>query len=198
MRTIFNGDPFPLNNEFGMLSIITRTLPTPFGELILGSFEGDLCLCDWRYRKMRTTLDTRIQRGLDASFEEGISPVIEKAITQLQQYFQGERTEFELPLNLVGTDFQREVWQALRTVPFGSTWSYSELTSKIAEPTAVRAVASANGANAISIIVPCHRIIGSKGELVGYAGGLRAKKELLELEEAFPKTLDLFSTLAEN
>ncbi|HQV50711.1 MAG: methylated-DNA--[protein]-cysteine S-methyltransferase [Flavobacteriales bacterium] len=181
-----------------MSRIITQILPTPFGELLLGSFKDDLCLCDWRYRKMRITIDARIQRGLDASFEEGDSPVIEKAIAQLQLYFRGERTEFDLPLSLVGTDFQCEVWQALRNVPYGSTWSYSELTSKIAEPTAVRAVAYANGANAISIIIPCHRIIGGNGALVGYAGGLRAKKELLELEGALPKTLDLFSTLAEN
>ena len=198
MRSIFNHDPDERYSEFKMSQIITHALPTPFGELILGSFKDELCLCDWRYRKMRASIDVRLQRGLNASYDEGSSSVIENAITQLQQYFLGERTAFELPLNIVGTDFQRNVWRALQQVPYGNTWSYSELTTKVAEPTAIRAVASANGANAISIIIPCHRIIGSSGELVGYAGGLRAKQELLELEGALPKTLDLFSTFAEN
>lgn len=181
-----------------MSQIITQALSTAFGELILGSFNEELCLCDWRYRKMRPSIDARLQRGLNASYEEGSSPVIESAISQLQEYFLGERTAFELPLNLVGTDFQRNVWRALQQVPYGNTWSYSELRFKVADQTAVRAVASANGANAMSIIIPCHRIIGSTGELVGYAGGLHAKQKLLELEGALPKALDLFSTLAAN
>lgn len=183
---------------FKMEPIITRYLPTPYGELLLGSFNGELCLCDWRYRRMRSAIDTRIQRALITAYEEGTSPLIEQAISQLEQYAKGDRSEFDLPLKLIGTEFQQKVWQGLRTVPYGRTLSYAELTAKVAEPNAIRAVATANGANAISIIIPCHRIIGSSGELVGYAGGVRMKRRLLELEGSLPKELDLFSTLAEN
>lgn len=161
---------------------MVRAWRAPVGELLLGSFRGELCLCDWRYRRMRTTIDARIQRGLQAEYAEGASPVIEQAKAQLNAYFAGERTTFDLPLRMVGTDFQQRVWKALLTVPYRTTLSYAALTAKVAEPTAIRAVASANGANALSIIVPCHRIIGSNGEMTGYAGGVGAKRKLLELE----------------
>jgi len=165
-----------------MEPILIHPFHTPFGELLLGSFNNELCLCDWRYRRMRTAIDARIQRGLQAEYAEGASPVIDQAKAQLNAYFAGERTTFDLPLRLVGTDFQQRVWQALLAVPYGTTLSYAALTAKVAEPTAIRAVASANGANALSIMVPCHRIIGSNGEMTGYAGGVRVKRRLLELE----------------
>ncbi|MBN2788702.1 MAG: methylated-DNA--[protein]-cysteine S-methyltransferase [Candidatus Delongbacteria bacterium] len=155
---------------------------TPVGELILGSFDDKLCLADWRYRKMRSSIDKRIKSGLDADYVEGSSDVIEKTISQLEEYFSKERKEFDIPLLFVGTDFQRSVWDALIQVPYGKTDTYLGLSKKIGNVKAIRAVAGANGANAISIIVPCHRIIGSNGNLVGYAGGLNAKKKLLELE----------------
>ena len=180
-----------------MARIIIQPFRTGSGELLLGSFEDRLCLCDWRYRRMRSTVDARIQRGLNARYEEGSSPVIEATMVQLNEYFNGDRTVFDLPLRLVGTDFQQRVWKALLAMPYGVTGTYTSLTAEVAGPTAIRAVASANGANAISIIVPCHRIIGSSGELVGYAGGLAAKKKLLELEGAFREEPDLFTTLAE-
>lgn len=177
-----------------MLSINIQYFPTSFGELILGSFNDELCLCDWRYRRMRNAVDARIQRGLDSGYVEGGSPVIETTKAQLNEYFAGTRTEFDVPLRFIGTDFQRRVWEALLAIPYGRTRTYASLTGKVAEPQAIRAVASANGANAISIIVPCHRIIGSSGELVGYAGGLLAKRKLLELEGSSPwmPELDLF------
>lgn len=165
-----------------MASILIHPFHTPFGELLLGSYNNELCLCDWRYRCMRTTIDARIQRGLQAEYGEGVSHVIEEAKAQLNAYFAGERTTFDLPLRFVGTDFQQRVWQALLAVPYGTTLSYAALTAKVAEPTAIRAVASANGANALSIIVPCHRIIGSNGDMTGYAGGVGAKRKLLGLE----------------
>ena len=178
-----------------MPPILIQYFPTGFGELILGSFEDQLCLCDWRYRRMRDAVDARIQRGLDTSYVESTSPVIEATKDQLNAYFAGMRTAFDVPLRLVGTDFQQRVWEALRSIPYGTTETYASLTSNVAEPTAIRAVAAANGANAISIIVPCHRIIGSSGELVGYAGGLPAKKKLLQLEGALKgqPELDFFS-----
>lgn len=180
-----------------MQRIYTIVLPTPYGELLLGSFGDELCLCDWRYRRMRGSVDARIQRGLNAVFTQGTSAVIERATEQLNSYFAGDRTPFDVPLRPVGTDFQQRVWEALRTVPYGTTITYAQLTAKVAEATAVRAVASANGANAHSIFIPCHRIIGSTGELVGYAGGLEAKRKLLSLENALPVTRDLFSVAEE-
>ncbi len=157
---------------------------TPVGELILGSLGNQLCLCDWRYRKMRDSVDKRIKKGLNKEFNIGLSEVIENAKLQLNEYFSDKRTEFDIPLLLVGTDFQQSVWRELQTIPFGKTNSYLELSQKMENEKAIRAVATANGANAISILIPCHRIIGKDGSLVGYAGGLEAKKKLLELEGA--------------
>jgi len=119
---------------------------------------------------------------LKAEYVEQGSEVIEKTIVQMQEYFSGERKVFDIPLLMVGTDFQRSVWDGLMKIPYGTTASYLELAKNIGNEKAVRAVASANGANSISIMIPCHRIIGSNGDLVGYAGGLPAKKKLLELE----------------
>ncbi len=180
-----------------MEQILTHPFHTPFGELLLGRFNNELCLCDWRYRRMRSTIDARIQRGLQAEYAEGTSSVMEETKAQLNAYFAGERTTFDLPLRLVGTDFQQQVWKALIAVPYGTTLSYAALTTQVAEPSAIRAVASANGANALSIIVPCHRIIGSNGELTGYAGGVGVKRRLLVHEGTLltKQEPDLFSTV---
>jgi methylated-DNA-[protein]-cysteine S-methyltransferase len=167
-------------NAYG--EIITKRFKSQVGELLIGSHINEICLCDWGYRKMRDEVDARIQKGLSARYVEGESPVIRKCITQLEEYLEGQRQEFDLPLFLGGTDFQKNVWQNLRKIPFGETRSYLELSRMLGNEKAIRAVAAANGANAISIIIPCHRIIGSKGELTGYAGGLATKKNLLRLE----------------
>jgi methylated-DNA-[protein]-cysteine S-methyltransferase len=156
---------------------------TKIGELILGSFEGKLCLLDFRYRKMRKTVDERIKKGLNAKFAENNTEIIEKTLAELDEYFHGNRKEFDVPLKMVGTDFQKRVWEALLRVPFGTTSTYLQLAKNIKNEKAVRAVAAANGANSMSIIIPCHRIIGSNGKLVGYAGGLPIKKQLLKLEQ---------------
>jgi len=155
---------------------------SPVGEMLLGSYDNKLCIADWKYRKMRTTIDNRIQKGLKAEYVKEGSDVITETIKQMEEYFAGERKVFTIPLLLVGTDFQKSVWQGLIETPFGTTSSYLELSKRIGNEKAVRAVASANGANSISILVPCHRIIGSNGALVGYAGGLDVKKRLLEIE----------------
>lgn len=163
---------------------IFKSLLTPVGELILGSWQEKLCLCDWRHRKMRDAIDERIKSSLTREWEEGNSQVLEETEKQLWEYFKGEREVFDIPLLPVGTDFQKLVWDELIKIPFGKTETYLALSRKLDNEKAIRAVASANGANAMSIIIPCHRIIGSKGELVGYAGGLAAKKKLLQLESA--------------
>ena len=104
------------------------------------------------------------------------------AVEQLQAYFSGARTDFDLDLELVGTPFQRKVWQALLSIPYGETRTYGEIAAQIGSPTAYRAVGLANGHNPIGIIVPCHRVIGANGSLTGYGGGLDKKKVLLEME----------------
>ena len=105
-----------------------------------------------------------------------------EAARQLRAYFAGELREFRLPLDLQGTDFQKRVWRQLETIPYGETRSYSEIAAAIGAPRAVRAVGAANGANPVPIVVPCHRVIGASGKLVGYGGGLELKRRLLELE----------------
>lgn len=156
---------------------------SPCGELILGSFEGKLCICDWTIGEARrAAIDKRIQTALHANYETGYSDTIAQAISQLDEYFSHKRTVFDVPLLFIGTDFQKSVWQELLNIPYGETISYGDLSLKLGNPKAVRAVAAANGANAISLFVPCHRVIGSNHKLTGYAGGLHAKKELLNLE----------------
>lgn len=165
-----------------MQKILVRHYQSPIGELTLGALGNQLCLCDWRHRKMRAAVDGRIQRRLAAQYAEGDAEVLDETISQLEEYFQHSRRDFSIPVLLAGSDFQKRVWEGLRAIPFGGTLSYLQLAEKLGDGKAVRAVAAANGANALSIIVPCHRIIGANGNLVGYAGGLRAKRMLLELE----------------
>ena len=156
---------------------------TKIGELILGSFDVRLCLLDFRYRRMRETVDNRIKKGLRADFVERNDDVLSKARVQLDEYLNGDRISFDIPVLMVGTDFQKSVWDALMKIPYGKTASYLDIAKFINKEKAVRAVASANGANSMSLVIPCHRIIGSNGELVGYGGGVPVKKRLLKLEQ---------------
>lgn len=156
---------------------------TSYGELVLGSFDEKLCMCDWRYRKIRTTIDDRLNKSLQTTFLEKDNEILKNTREQLDEYFNYKRKYFDIPLLMVGTEFQKSIWDALIQIPFGTTSSYLNLAEKITNKKAVRAVANANGANAISIFIPCHRVIGCKGELVGYAGGLQAKRKLLKLEQ---------------
>ena len=157
---------------------------TKIGDLILGSFNNKLCLLNFRYRKMRKTVDGRIKKGLNAEFVEKDNSILAQARRELDEYLNGERKEFDIPLLIVGSDFQKSIWNALIKVPYGTTSTYLALAKEINNEKAVRAIANANGANAIGIIIPCHRIIGNDGKLVGYGGGLPVKKRLLELEKS--------------
>ena len=163
-------------------TIIDRRNSFPCGEMILGSFEGKLCLCDWADGKRRITTNQRLHRILKANFVEGSSDVIEMARQQLNEYFLNQRREFDIPLLFVGTDFQKKVWNELLKIQYGTIVSYGELAQRIGMPKSVRAIANANAVNAISIIAPCHRVIGSDGSLTGYGGGLERKRYLLNLE----------------
>ena len=175
--------PEVLENNMEKRNIIkTRSYESPCGVLMLGSLGDRLCLCDWQTEKHRGHVDRRLQRLLQADFEEGSSTVIDKAVAELDEYFAGERKEFSIPLLFTGTDFQKTVWNELLNIPYGETISYGEMARRIGMPKAVRAVANANGATAISIFAPCHRVIGSDLSLTGYGGGLEAKRKLLELE----------------
>ena len=165
-----------------MAYINIQPFNTPYGELILGSHDQQLCLCSWRYRKKRDSVDSRLKNRLNAEFIERNDPMLQQTKKQLEEYFNHQRRIFDLPLLMVGTSFQQKVWNSLLKIPFGQTSSYLQLAKNINNKNAVRAVANANGANAISIIIPCHRIIGSNGKLVGYAGGLELKSGLLNLE----------------
>ncbi len=162
--------------------ITTRHYNSPCGILLLGSFGDKLCLCDWQVEKHHELVDKRLKRILCAEYKEGDSEVIKKAVQQLDEYFAGKRKEFDVPLLFAGTDFQEKVWKELLNIPFGKTVSYGEIARRIGVPNAVRAVANANGANSMSIFVPCHRVIGSDHSLTGYGGGIETKRRLLELE----------------
>jgi len=156
------------------------------GELKIGVYNNAICMCDWRYRRMRVAIDERLKKFFKAELLEAHHPLITEFIHQLQAYFDKKLQNFNIPIVFAGTAFQQNVWQHLIQIPYGTTISYSALAQKMNMPDAVRAVATANGANAISIVVPCHRIIGNNGDLVGYAGGLTAKQKLLTLENPNP------------
>lgn len=152
------------------------------GLFVLASFGDKLCLCDWSNNPCAERNKRRIERYLNASFKIETTSVLEEAKRQLDGYFAGNRKAFTIPLHLVGTAFQQQVWNELLNIPYGATISYKEIAQNIGKPKAVRAVAGAIGANGISILIPCHRVIGSDKSLTGYAGGLKAKKMLLQIE----------------
>ena len=153
-----------------------KLMPSPVGELTLVARDGKLSAILWEVERAN-----RVRLG--ELIEAHDSPVLLETERQLQQYFAGTRNQFELELDFTGTDFQKQVWQALLTIPFGETRSYSQIAQQIGNPKAVRAVGAANGRNPISIIAPCHRVVGASGGLTGFAGGLEAKQYLLTLED---------------
>ena len=150
-------------------------MPSPVGQLTLVARDGKLNAILWEKDR-----PNRVRLG--DLHEANDNPALLEAERQLREYFAGNRNKFELELDFTGTDFQKQVWQALLTIPFGETRSYSQIAQQIGNPKAVRAVGAANGRNPISIIAPCHRVIGASGELTGFAGGLQAKQYLLALE----------------
>ena len=164
-------------------TILTQLFQSPYGTMIIGAYKDQICLCDWQNRAKRSRVDRRLQQGLGASYTQQSSALIEQAKSQLNEFFNAQRQLFDLPLLLEGTPFQRSVWQHLRQIPFGKTISYQQLASINGNIKAVRAVANANAANAISIIIPCHRVISSRQQSVGYAGGKNTQRTLIQLEE---------------
>src|SRR6185503_4998108 len=166
-------------------------IATPIGEMVAAATDTHLLLLEFTYRRMLDEQLSRVRRALRCELERGHSPVFDLLRQQLTEYFDGDRREFTVPMRTPGTPFQMRVWDTLQTIPHGTTTTYARVAESIGQPTAVRAVARANGDNRVSIIIPCHRVIGSDGSLTGYGGGLWRKKRLLELEGA-AQTLSLF------
>ena len=157
------------------MSYVYKVMDSPIGELKLVANGSKLSAILWEDDK-----PNRVRLGVMHEAEN--SPILVETERQLNEYFAGKRNRFELELDFVGTEFQRKVWEALLTIPYGETRSYGEIATQIGNAKAVRAVGAANGRNPISIIAPCHRVIGASGDLTGFAGGLRAKRMLLTLE----------------
>lgn len=156
---------------------VRRTIASPVGDLRLFASDAGLGAILWR-----DDPGPHLRPG--AVIEPGTHAVLTETERQLREYFGGERREFQLALDFHGTDFQRRAWTALLTIPYGQTRTYAQMAALIGQPTAVRAVGAANGRNPISIVAPCHRVIGSNGTLTGFGGGLENKAKLLALESA--------------
>jgi AraC family transcriptional regulator of adaptative response/methylated-DNA-[protein]-cysteine methyltransferase len=165
-----------------MSTIHMAPIATPIGEMIAGATDTHLVMFEFEHRKMYNAQVERLRKALGADLVPGESPVLDQLRTELDEYFAGTRRDFTVPLLFPGTPFQMKVWSALRQIPAGTTTSYKQLAESIGQPEAVRAVARANGDNRIAILIPCHRVIGSDGQLVGYGGGLWRKRKLLDLE----------------
>ncbi len=157
-----------------------QIISTPLGDMLIQSVNEKLTHCDFiEGKNYRSLHNIKKQKNYCRK-----TTLLTETQYQLQQYFNGELHQFDLPLAAQGTTFQQKVWQALQTITYGETRSYAEIATKIHAPGAARAVGAANGKNPLAIIVPCHRIIGSNGSLTGYAGGLDRKKALLHLEQS--------------
>ena len=144
-------------------------ISSPLGNLLIVELDDSLVSVGFTENNITPSPDTEI---------------LSKTKTQLDEYFSGTRKEFELPLNPLGTDFQKKVWQELQLIPYGVTKTYQQVANRLGDPKSIRAAARANGQNPIAIIIPCHRVIGSNGEMTGFAGGIPRKKDLLSLEGA--------------
>jgi methylated-DNA-[protein]-cysteine S-methyltransferase len=154
----------------------TTTMDSPVGELRLIAGENGLRAILWGAE------DAERIASIDDELVEGTTPVLDEAISQLEEYFAGTRREFDLPLDPAGTEFQQSAWMVLRTIPYGQTISYGQQAEQLGDPNKARAVGAANGKNPLSIVVPCHRVVGSNGHLTGFAAGIDVKSWLLDHE----------------
>ncbi len=161
-----------------------KRIETPLGTMIACADENGICMLEFSDRKALPTELKEISKHFNANIIQGENPHFKILEQELVEYFAGKRQIFTVPLSLVGTEFQKKVWEVLRGIPYGTTRSYQQQANILGNPKAVRAVANANGLNKISIIIPCHRVIGTNGTLTGYGGGIWRKQKLLELEQA--------------
>lgn len=172
----------PSNSKQTQVIDITR-LETPLGTMFACAVEQGICLLEFTDRRMLETELKQLSKSLNATIIQGSNKHFDMLRQQLHEYFQGTRTEFSVPLFTAGTHFQKAVWTELQNIPYGTTRSYKQQATALLNPQAVRAVANANGMNRVSILIPCHRVIGDDGHLTGYGGGLWRKKWLIELEK---------------
>jgi methylated-DNA-[protein]-cysteine S-methyltransferase len=162
-------------NSESVLQHFGTTLDSPVGTLSLVATDRALVALVWRR-------EGHGRVPFDSAVDNSNHPVLRETLRQLREYFAGTRRAFDIPLEFRGTEFQQRVWSVLLTIPYGETRTYRQIAEQIDNPTAVRAVGAANGRNPISIIAPCHRVIGMNGDLTGFGGGLDAKAHLLALE----------------
>lgn len=179
-KNIFGVSPSHNKNE---KIIDLKRIETMLGTMVACADEQGICLLEFSDRKALPTELKNISKHFKANIVQGENPHFIKLEQELSEYFEGKRTEFTVPLSPVGTAFQKQVWEILQQIPYGVTRSYQEQADILGNPKAARAVANANGLNKISILIPCHRVIGSNGQLTGYGGGIWRKQKLLELEK---------------
>ncbi len=175
-----------------MNSIFLQTLETPIGNMIAGAVDEGICLLEFHDRRMLPTQYERVQSLLNATMVERDHHHIQTLRIELKEYFENGRKEFSVPMVYPGSPFQIKVWESLLKIPYGKVRSYQFQSELLGNPKAIRAMAKANGDNRLAILIPCHRIIGSNGEMVGYGGKIWRKKYLLELEGALVKQGELF------
>lgn len=169
--------------------ILYKIITTPVGEVIAGATSRGCCLFEFHDRGGFERIEARMKKRFHLEMREGSNALLARIELQAKEYFSGMRKDFDIPLDQMGTSFERSVWQALMKIPYGETRSYGELAAQLGKPGAARAVGRANGMNYIPIIIPCHRVIDSDGNLHGYGGGLWRKRWLLEHEGAIPKQM---------
>ena len=178
---VFGDPPSAVDRES---SIWINRVATPLGSMIMGVSDQGLCLLEFVERRMLDTQLKSLRQRMGRVFLPGNHPLMQRVKNELDAYFEGSLREFSVPLQAPGTVFQESVWNALLEIPYGETRSYSDIAGRILHADAVRAVGRANGDNRISIMIPCHRVVGVDGELTGYGGGLWRKEYLLAMERA--------------
>ena len=164
------------------MTIYFKQWLSPVGEIFLYADDDHLLALTYADNHKKTVKRLQLNDAVKKP-----SPVIQNTVDQLKEYFAGQRRDFDVPVKLCGTEFQKQAWQELRHIPFGQTVSYAQQAQKLRRPKAVRAVGTANGNNPISIILPCHRVIGTNGSMTGYAGRVEVKETLLTLEQSIEK-----------
>lgn len=173
----------PVNSKDKRIVNITH-VETDLGLMVAAATDNGICMFEFADYKLIDLELRQLAETFKAPLVQGENPHFNTLREQLDEYFKGERREFDIPLDLAGTEFQKQVWLSLQKIPYGCTTTYGRQAGMIGKPSSVRAVANANGKNKISIILPCHRIIGADGTLTGYGGGIWRKKKLLEFEQA--------------
>ena len=169
--------------------ITTRRIETPLGILTGAAVDHGICMLEYSDNHRDSNRLEKLQSRLGIGIIKSNHPFLDQLENELKEYFDNKRKEFDVPLVLMGTNFQEKVWEALRNIPYGSTISYMELANRLGNKLVIRAAGRANGQNPLAIVVPCHRVLGANGSLVGYGGGIWRKRFLINLERDKSQTL---------